>query len=215
MNRAHSQWIDVSIPLHNAMVHWPGDSPFEISRVKDIEQGDNVTLSQITMGAHSGTHIDAPKHFIRNGVDISTMPVNTMIGTARVIEIHDPHSINPDELVNHRIRRGERVLFKTRNSPNAWQTDVFTDDYVFVTKEAADYLSRIRVKVVGVDYLSVGAYKGDGSYVHRTLLGSGIWLIEGLDLSQLSPGKYSFICLPLRIQGGDGAPARAFLRLIR
>ena len=174
MNQPHPQWIDVSIPLRNAMVHWPGDSPFEISPVRDIEQGDTVTLSRVTMGSHSGTHIDAPKHFIRNGVDISMMPFDAMVGIARVIEIHDPHSIKPDELINHRIRRGERILFKTRNSPNAWKTDTFTKDYVFVTKEAADYLSKIKIRVVGVDYLSVGAYHGDGQYVHRTLLSSGI-----------------------------------------
>ena len=214
-NQIHSRWIDVSIPLRNGMVHWPGDSPFELSRIQDMERGDSVTLSRIAMGLHSGTHVDAPKHFIRKGEDVTLMRLDAMIGIARVIEIHDPHSIKPAELINHRIRRGERILFKTCNSTNAWKTDVFMKDYVFISKEAADYLSEIKIKVVGVDYLSVGAYKGDGPYVHRMLLGSGVWLIEGLDLSPVSPGKYSFICLPLRILGGDGAPARAVLRPTR
>lgn len=150
------RWIEVSAPLRNGMVHWPGDPPFEISRVMDVGKGDHATLSRIAMGSHSGTHVDAPSHFIRGGDDVSMMPADTMVGPARVVEILDGESIKPDELVRHEIRRGERILFKTTNSLKAWRSDGFVEDYVYVSREAADYLSAIQVRMVGVDYLSVG-----------------------------------------------------------
>ncbi len=124
-------------------------------------------------------------------------------------------SIKPEELARNRIRRGERVLFKTRNSLRVWQTDTFIEDFVFISDEAARFLVERSVRVVGVDYLSVGSFKHGGSYVHKTLLGGGIWIIEGLDLSRVKPGKYDLICLPLKLDQGDGAPARAILRAVR
>jgi arylformamidase len=205
-------WVDISVTLRNGMVHWPGDPPINIKRVKDIEHGDTANLSMISMGAHSGTHIDAPFHFIKQGIGIDKMPLNTTVGRARVIEIHDSQSIKPEELAHHRIRGGERILFKTRNSSRGCQTDTFIEDFVFISDEAARFLVECGVRVVGVDYLSVGGFKRGGSYVHKTLLEGGAWLIEGLDLSQVSPGKYDLICLPLKLDHGDGAPARAILR---
>ncbi len=209
---ADLQWIDISVPLRNAMVHWPGDPPVRIKRVKDIEHGDSHTLSEIAIGSHIGTHMDAPLHFIEQGEGIDKMPLDTTIGRARVIEIWDTESIKPEELLQHRIRRGERILFKTRNSSRVWQTDTFIEDFVFISNEAAYFLAQSGVSVVGVDYLSVGGFKHGGSYVHKTLLGGGVWIIEGLDLSGVKPGKYDLICLPLKLDQGDGAPARAILR---
>jgi arylformamidase len=194
------------------MVHWPGDAPVKIESVRDMEQGDTVNLSMISMGSHSGTHMDAPLHFLRHGEGIDRMPLDTTVGRARVIGIEDAESIKPEELVHHRIRRGERILFKTRNSSSVWKTDTFIEDFVFISSEAAHFLVERRVRVVGVDYLSVGGFQRDGSHIHQTLLGGGIWLIEGLDLSWVSPGKYDLVCLPLKIDQGDGAPARAILR---
>jgi arylformamidase len=212
IDSARSQWVDISIPLRNAMVHWPGDPPVTIKRVKDMEQGDTANLSEISMGAHSGTHIDAPLHFIQHGQGVDKMPLDTVIGRARVVEVTDTESIKPEELLRHRIRRGERILFKTRNSSHVWQTDEFIEDFVFISDEAALFLSKRGLRVVGVDYLSVGGFKGGGSFVHKTLLGNGVWIIEGLNLSQVSPGIYDLICLPLKLSRGDGAPARAILR---
>jgi len=209
------RWIDISVPLRNAMVHWPSDPPVRIERVLDVERGDSHTLSEIVMGSHSGTHMDAPLHFIEHGIGIDRMPLDITVGRARVIEIQDAESIKPEELLPHKIRRGERILFKTRNSSWAWQTDEFVEDFVFISREAATYLSKIGVRLVGVDYLSVGAFTGEGSQTHRSLLEEGVWIIEGLDLSQLAPGRYYLVCLPLRIQAGDGAPARAILRPLR
>ena len=208
----HSQWIDISIPLRNAMVHWPGDPPVQIERTLDIERGDSHTLARISMGLHTGTHMDAPFHFIRYGVGIDKMPLDTTVGRARVIEIQDSESIKPEELVHHRIHRGERILFKTKNSTRIWQTDTFVKDYVFLSKEAAIVLVERSLRVVGIDYLSVGGFRRDGIETHRTLLEGGVWIIEGLDLSGVEPGRYDLICLPLKVDQGDGAPARAILR---
>ncbi len=210
-----SSWINISVPLRSAMVHWPNDPPVNIERVKDIKQGDNINLSMLSMGAHSGTHMDAPRHFLATGEGIDKMPLDTAVGRARVIEIKDAESIKPEELSRYRIRRGERILFKTRNSSRVWQTNTFVEDFVFIADEAARFLAERGVRVVGVDYLSVGGFKGGGSYVHKTLLGGGVWIIEGLDLSGVSPGKYDLICLPIMIDQGDGAPARAILRPVR
>ena len=208
----YSDWIDITVPLHNHMVHWPGDTSVEISRVTDVEYGDSHTLSNIVMGSHSGTHMDAPLHYIRGGKSIDEMPLDTVVGEARVIEIQDTKSIKPAELIRHNINPGDRILFKTQNSSRVWETDEFIEDFIYITKEAADYLVEREVRLVGVDYLSVGGYKKDGAEVHKTLLGNGIWIIEGLDLSLVQQGTYDLVCLPLNITGGDGAPARVIVR---
>ena len=212
IDKTNQPWIDISVPLRDAMVHWPNDPPVSIKRVKDIEQGDTANLTVISMGVHSGTHVDAPIHFIKEGKDIDHIPLDSVIGRARVIEIRDPESIKPEELVRHCIQRGERILFKTENSSHVGQKDEFVEDFVFISDAAADFLVDRGVRLVGIDYLSVGSFKHGGSYVHKTLLSSEVWTIEGLNLSNVTPGNYDLICLPLRIIGGDGTPARAILR---
>jgi arylformamidase len=196
------------------MVHWPGDPPFVIERTKDMERGEAANLSRISMGAHTGTHVDAPLHFVRQGSGADQMPLDTAVGRARVIEILDEESIKPEELDLHEVRRGQRLLFKTWNSPRVWQAEGFVEDFVFMSREAARYLVNCGVRLVGVDYLSVGGFKRDGAETHRLLLEAGVWIIEGLDLSGVSPGSYDLVCLPLKIRDGDGAPARAMLRPI-
>ena len=210
-----SRWIDISVPLRNAMVRWPSDPPVRIARTLDMERGDASNLSIILMGSHTGTHMDAPLHFMRRGKGIDKMPLDTTVGRARVVEIFDNESIKPEELDRHRIRRGERILFKTRNSLRGWTTETFIEDFVFISKEAAHFLMGRGVKVIGLDYLSIGGFKDNGIETHRILLEAGIWIIEGLDLSRVKPGRYDLICLPLKLDKGDGAPARAILRPIR
>ena len=195
-------------------MHWPGDPPVTIELVNDMEHGDTANLSKISMGAHSGTHVDAPIHFIQHGPGVDTAPLGTMVGRARVIEINDTESIKPEELLPHRIRRGERILFKTRNSSYVWQTDEFVEDFIYISDEAARFLVDRGVILVGIDYLSVGSFRHGGSNVHRVLLSGGVWIIEGLDLSGVTSGKYELICLPLRLAQRDGAPARAILRWV-
>lgn len=203
------------MPLRHAMVHWPGNPPVNIERVLDMDRGDSHTVSRLSLGLHAGTHMDAPAHFIRKGTGIDKMPLDATVGRARVIEIKDTEAIKPAELARHRIRRGERVLFKTRNSSLVWRTEKFVEDFVYLSKEAAGFLVKRGVRTVGIDYLSVGGYQRNASAVHKALLGAGIWIIEGLDLSRVKSGRYDLICLPLKLERGDGAPARAIVRPVR
>jgi arylformamidase len=209
-----NSWIDVTVPIFDGLVHWPGDPPVSIESVNDMGKGDLNNVSRISMGSHTGTHVDAPRHFIKDGQKIDVMPPDQMIGVARVIEIHHPNYVTLEELNGQNIRRGERILFKTGNSLHVWYKDRFDEDFVSISREAAEFLASKVLKVVGIDYLSVGGYKDDGAYIHRTLLSSGIWLIEGLNLAQVRPGRYYLICQPLKLESGDGAPAHAVLRPI-
>lgn len=205
-------WIDVSIPLRNNMVHWPGDPPVEIRRISSINQGARANVSLLRMSAHTGTHVDAPLHFLHNGRPLDAMPVEDLIGLARVIAIRNPKLVTIEELAGCRIRRGERVLFKTRGSAERWRRNAFDPNYVYIPQETARFLVQRGVRVVGIDYLSVGGYRKDSLQTHQTLLRAGIWIVEGLNLAGIAEGRYDFLCLPLNILGGDGAPARALLR---
>lgn len=205
-------WIDISVPLHDGMVHWPDNPPVSVQRMMSIERGDICNVSKVSLGVHTGTHMDAPVHWIPGGAGIDAMPLDATMGPARVLAIQDTVSIKPEELRQYGIQPGERVLFKTRNSARCWTTDAFVEDFVYIAQEAARYLAEVGVRTVGVDYLSVGGYSADGPETHRALLEAGVWLIEGLNLAAVEPGSYELICLPLRIAGADGAPARALLR---
>jgi len=196
------------------MVHWPGDPPFHIERAHDQEKGDAATVSQMTLGVHTGTHMDAPLHFIRNGRTIDEMPLDATVGRARVIRIDDPKSIKREELLKQAISAGERLLFKTSNSAKAWSSDQFDEDFVFIAQDAARYIAERGVLCVGVDYLSVGGFREDGPETHHALLEAGVWIIEGLNLKAIEPGEYELACLPLRLIGSEGAPARAILRRV-
>ena len=145
---------------------------------------------------------------------IDRMPLDATIGKARVIEIKDSESIKVAEIEPHDIQAGERILFKTQNSDRALKSDRFVEDFVHISTGAANYLAEKKVRTVGVDYLSVGGYEGNVVEVHHALLGSGIWAIEGLNLSQVEPGEYELICLPIKLKDGDGGLARAILRPI-
>jgi arylformamidase len=210
-----SDWIDVSVPMRTGMVHWPGNPPVTIERTLNLDRGDSANVSRISMGTHTATHMDAPAHFLRSGQSIDELPLSTAIGRARVIQIEDMKSVKPGELVRHKIRRGERILFKTRNSPRCWQSDSFVEDFVYLSADGAKYLADRGVRMVGIDYLSVGGFKNDGSQTHRLLLEAGIWIVEGLDLSKVEQGVYLLVCLPLKIAGGDGAPARVLLKPVK
>jgi arylformamidase len=194
------------------MVHWPGDPPFHIERATDQEKGDVATVSHMDLGVHTGTHMDAPLHFIRHARSIDTMPMDATVGAARVIGIHDRKSIRREELIPHGIAEGERILFKTANSEHAWDSDLFDEDFVFISQDGARYLAERRVRTVGVDYLSVGGFHTDGPETHQALLEAGIWIIEGLDLRGVEPGEYELVCLPLKLIGAEGSPARAILK---
>lgn len=218
-------WIDISVPMRDGMVHWPGDPPCRISL--HVKLGDPVpgqpgktipcNLTKLELSAHTGTHMDAPRHFVARGKTMETMPLNAVIGPCRVIQIRHREAITVDELKPHRLKRGERVLFKTRNSTRSWRlakTATFDERFIYIPAATAQHLVDCGVMTVGVDYLSVGGWQKDGVECHQILLGAKnpVWIIEGLDLSKIKPGKYELICLPLKIVGADGAPARALLR---
>jgi arylformamidase len=210
---ARSSWIDISIPLKDKMIHWPTDPVPRIERLKDRDKGDPVSLMELQIVDHVGTHVDAPLHFIPGGMTIDKMPLNATIGRARVIEIKDRKAITLKELAPHNLRRGERILFKTRNS-SLYKTGVFTEDYVYFSTEVAQHLVDRGVRVVGLDYISIGtpADRDNIRDTHSILLGGGIYVIEGLDLSNVKAGRYELVCLPLRLERGDAGPARAILR---
>lgn len=209
-----TNWIDISIPFRNKMVHWPSDPVPRVERIKDRDKGDPVTLTEMQFIDHVGTHVDAPLHFIAGGMTIDKMPLDATMGRARVIEIKDPKSVTLKELMPHGIRRGERILFKTRNSDRCYKTDEFVDDYVYFDTDVAAYLVDRGVRVVGLDYISIGNYHDNKNLgdTHRILLEGGVYIIEGVNLAKVKAGRYDLICLPILLDKGDAGSARAILR---
>lgn len=206
-----SNWIDISMPIYSGMVVWPGDSVVQVERTLFLERGDPFNLTHCSFTAHTGTHMDAPRHFLREGAPMDALALDAVLGPCRVIEVHDEEAVRTAELPDS-LQRGERVLFKTHNSSRYINSQRFYENFVYVSKEAAQALVAAGVQTVGIDYLSVGGFHHDTAETHLILLGAGIWIIEGLDLSAVEPGRYELACLPLRLVGADGAPARAALR---
>ena len=225
---AKTEWFDITLPLNKeipippAMPPQPGlPPPPEVSvpaatvyRFFDVDKGDKVTMSRIERTSHDGTHIDAPLHFIPGGTTIDTMPIDTTIGPCRVIGIKDDQSVTIKELKRYKIRAGERILFKTKNSPGVWATRQFAGKFVTISLEAARYLAEKKIRLVGIDYISVASADPmeNVNDVHKAFLGNGIYILEALNLSSVKPGNYDLICLPLRIENGDAGPCRAILR---
>ena len=204
---ATTEWIDLSAPIYGGMVHWPDNPPIELDAIMHVERGDVATVSALKMGTHTGTHIDGPIHFLPGSPGTDAIPLENLIGPARVIEIEDPSAVRWAELRKHNIEHSERLLFKTLNSQRCWDRTEFVSDFVSLAEDAANHLAELKTLAVGIDYLSMGSPE-----VHRTLVRAGVAIIEGLNLSKVSPGAYEFVCLPLRIPGADGAPARALLK---
>lgn len=206
-------WIDVSVPIRNGMVHWPDNPPVTVEKTMDMDHGADANVSEIAFGVHTATHMDAPSHFKPGAATIDQLPFDAGVGPARVIEIRDPERITVAELEPYAITAGERILFKTANSPRAWRSATFVEDAVYITPEAARFLAEKKVRTIGIDYLSVGGFSAhNGVAVHEPLLGAGIAIIEGLDLTSVPAGPCDLICLPIKVAGGDGAPARAFVQ---
>jgi arylformamidase len=210
-----SGWIDVTAPLNpKTTPAFPGDAPIKIEFLHNMKNGDKFTLSKLDMGAHSGTHIDAPQHFVKDGISIDEIPVETFIGPARVIDCsRDALAVDAAELKKHKWQGAKRILFRTRNSRNHWMTDPdFHKDFTYIAPDAAQLLADGGVELVGIDYISAEKFGADEPKTHWTLLGKEIPIIEGLDLSNVQEGEYDFVILPLRIPGHEGSPARALLR---
>jgi arylformamidase len=206
-----SRYMDVSVPLAADVPTYPGNPAFELQPVKRIAAGDSSNVSRLVLGTHSATHVDAPWHFFDNGAGADELPLDLLIGRARVVDLPRRGGISREDLAAAGLREDLRVLFRTPNSA-LWNGGGFRQDYTHLTESAARYLVDQGVKVVGVDYLSVEEFKKAGAPAHRMLLSHGVAIIEGLNLSDVDPGMYEMYCLPLRIAGADGAPARVVLR---
>lgn len=207
------RWLDISVPLHSGMVHWPGDPAPNFERIAEIDGGADANVTFCRLSAHTGTHMDAPCHFLSGAGGMDSFPLETGIGPARVIVMPPECAVvGARELEGQNLQRGERVLVKTRNSSKRWDDLDFQRDYVGLNASAAEYLVNVGIALVGVDYLSVGVFDGDGPLTHKTLLGAGVWIVEGLNLSLVEAGNYDFVCIPLPISGSDGSPARVAVR---
>lgn len=211
-------WYDISVPLKQGMNYFPTDPmPPRIYRYHDVELGAKVTMSMMEIISHTGTHIDSPLHFVPGGSTISDMPLDATIGPCRVIEIRDQEKIRVAELEKHDIKKGERVLFKTRNSPKVYTSEKFVEDYVYLDGDAADYLVSRGIILFGLDNITIGHFKEPDNLnrTHRTLLTAGIYILEDCALDGVPPGEYELLCLPLLMWKGDAGPCRAILRPLK
>ncbi len=204
---------DISVPVRTGGVVYPGNPPISITAQQAISQGAGANVSRVDVGSHTGTHVDAPKHFFDDGAGVDALALDVLMGPARLIAFTDAvTSIGEAELRPHVLAGVTRLLMRTRNS--AWLASGSTEfhpDYTYLAPDGAAYLAELGVKLVGVDYLSVEQFHSGHHRTHRTLLGRGIIIVEGLMLAEPPPGDYELRCLPLRLEGLDGAPARAVL----
>jgi arylformamidase len=210
---------DVSVPISATRTPtYPGDPGIEIQQWAALERGDAANVTLLHFGAHTATHVDAPAHFIEGASKVDAMPLDVLIGEARVVEIpREARAIEAHMIDAADLKGVSRVLFKTRNSA-FWDdpTNGFRTDFTYLAPDAAHALADLNVRLVGIDYLSVERFQSESFETHTRLLARGIVIIEGLDLREVAPATYELICLPLRIASGsgDGAPARAVLRTL-
>lgn len=204
-------WIDATLPLMTGMTTWPGDPQLRTERVVSMAEGAACNVTRLDMCVHTGTHMDAPLHFVAEGDAMERAPLTVLMGRARVIDIEDAQAVTDKELMDKDLQPGERVILKTR-TPLPAPDAAFDEDFVYVSHEAACLLADRRVALVGINSPSVGGFRADMVETHLALLGAGIWVVENLDLTQVEAGEYDLICLPLKIVGADGAPARVLLR---
>lgn len=213
-----AEWIDVSATLDPTTTPvYEGDAPIKFDFLKDMRKGDALTLSAYSLGAHCGTHIDAPMHFIRDGAPVDRVPLAPLIGPARVIEIPDSvQAIDAAELGRHEWKGADRVIFRTRSASRGWmKSPTFHKDFAYLAPDAAQLLADANVELVGVDYISAEQFGAPAPRTHQILLGKGIPIIEGLALDNVTAGDYEIIVLPMKVAGHEGAPARAIMRRTR
>lgn len=206
-------WIDVTLPVAVGMPRWPGDPEVEIERVSDMGRGDSCNVSKLTLCAHTGTHIDAPLHYLSDGVGTEAAPLDALMGRARVLVCDDPVSVRRCWLEKQGIVEGERIIVKTHGSAAA-AGQAFREDYVYVAADAAQFLAERKTRLLGINTMSVGGFYDSMVETHKILLGVDCWIVENLDLSQVDAGEWEIICLPMKIADCDGAPARVLMRRV-
>jgi arylformamidase len=203
---------DISVPISESLVVWPDDIPVEITQPSHLSRGDVATVSRLRLGAHAGTHVDAPAHFIPGGSNVDSLDLDVLVGPAFVVEAVNADALSASVLEALSLPQGiERVLFQTRNSER-WERGekTFSKEFVGLTEDGARWLVSRGIKLVGTDYLSVAAF-GELVSTHRVLLEAGVILVESLNLSGIAAGMYQLVCLPLKLEGVEGAPARVIL----
>ncbi|MBI3932956.1 MAG: cyclase family protein [Acidobacteria bacterium] len=202
---------DVTVPLSAEVPVFPGDPRFHMDFPHRITDGEPYNVARLTLGVHSGTHVDAPFHFLAEGATVDQLPLEILMGKCRVVEVSARDKVERGDLERLDLRDDIRVLLKTRMSGQL-RNPVFQEDFVYLTPDAATYLVQAGIKLVGIDYLSVERFGSKDFAAHHALLGAGVVIVEGLELSDVPPGEYDMTCLPLRIVGADGSPARVVLR---
>jgi arylformamidase len=203
--------IDVTVPLTAELPTFPGDPPFRMESTHRLQDGAAYNVAELHLGTHTGTHVDAPFHFLADGTTVDELPLEILLGKARVVDLGGRDLVDRADLETLDLREDLRVLLKTRNSGQL-RHQAFQEDYVYLTPDAATYLAQVGIKLVGFDHLSIEKFGSRDFAAHRALLEAGVVIVEGLDLSDVEPGEYDMTCLPLRIAGGDGSPARVVLR---
>ncbi len=204
---------DISLTISKDLPTWPGDPAVFLERVSKIEEGANANVSRLDIGVHTGTHLDAPYHFLADGITVESLPLDVLVGEAQVVRFADSVDvIGARELAEVGIAPGvTRLLLKTRNS-RYWSdgTSEFQTGFVGLDEDGAHYLVQNGIRLVGIDYLSIAPFK-QSRPTHEALLRHRIIVVEGVDLSRIQPGIYQLYCLPLKLAGSDGAPCRAVL----
>jgi arylformamidase len=203
---------DISVPIRNGMPVWPSDPPVKLTAEAHLshDKSHTIRVTSIEMGSHTGTHVDAPAHFVKGGKTLSEIPLEVFVGPATVFEIPDVRSIRLDHLEKLNWAGVERVLFKTDNSSH-WDDSAFFEGFVYLEPEAGNFLVKRGVRLVGIDYLSIDRFRSEEHPTHFSLLPHDVVLLEGLNLSKILPGRYHMVALPLNLQNADGAPTRVIL----
>ncbi len=206
-----SRIYDISVPIRPGGLVYPGNPEIEISLQQAVAKGAGANVSVIRFGSHTGTHADAARHFFDDGQPVDEIPLDRLIGPALLLGFADNvRAVGAAELKAQNLNAHKRILLRTRNSALLSQKD-FARDYTYLAPDGAEYLVEKGVELVGIDYLSIEQFHSGHHRTHRTLLAKSVVILEGLDLSIPKPGEYQLVCLPLRIEGCDGAPARAVL----
>ena len=206
-----TKFIDVTVPLSSEVPTFPGDPRFQMEFSHRLDQGEPYNVGKLALGTHAGTHVDAPYHFLADGATVDELPLEILMGKVRVVAVAARESVERQDLEQLDLRDDLRLFVKTRNSGQLRQAS-FQEDFVYLSPEAATYLVQVGIKLIGWDYLSVEKFGSKDFATHHTLLSAGVVIVEGLDLSQVEPGEYEMSCLPLRIAGADGSPARVILK---
>ena len=206
-----SRIYDISVPIRSGGIVYPGNPEIDITLQQAVAKGAGANVSAIRFGSHTGTHADASRHFFDDGQPVDQIPLDRLIGPALLVSFPDDvRAVGAAELKAHDLKGRKRILLRTRNSALLSQKQ-FAPDYTYLAPDGAEYLVDQGIELVGIDYLSIEQFHSGHHRTHRTLLAKSVVILEGLDLSVPPPGEYQLICLPLRIEGCDGAPARAVL----